>query len=126
MKELKAQIEKKFNITINIGMGNNILLASLACLKCFIESIEKKNNENNIINDIKAIFEEDNNISNDLISVENNEKDILSFLNNFPLEYLSNSENKYFEMEILLISIHMKYIIYLKKKIYIKKYFYFV
>ena len=97
LKELKAQIEKKFNITINIGMGNNILLASLACLKCFIESIEKKNNENNIINDIKAIFEEDNNISNDLISVENNEKDILSFLNNFPLEYLSNSENKYFE-----------------------------
>ena len=95
--ELKTQIEKKFNITINIGMGNNILLASLACLKCFIESIEKKNNENNIINDIKAIFEEDNNISNDLISVENNEKDILSFLNNFPLEYLSNSENKYFE-----------------------------
>ena len=97
LKELKAQIEKKFNITINIGMGNNILLTSLACLKCFIESIEKKNNENNIINDIKAIFEEDNNISNDLISVENNEKDILSFLNNFPLEYLSNSENKYFE-----------------------------
>ena len=97
LKELKTQIEKKFNITINIGMGNNILLASLACLKCFIESIEKKNNENNIINDIKAIFEEDNNISNDLISVENNEKDILSFLNNFPLEYLSNSENKYFE-----------------------------
>ena len=95
--ELKTQIEKKFNITINIGMGNNILLSSLACLKCFIESIEKKNNENNIINDIKAIFEEDNNISNDLISVENNEKDILSFLNNFPLEYLSNIENKYFE-----------------------------
>ena len=95
--ELKTQIEKKFNITINIGIGNNILLASLACLKCFIESIEKKNNENNIINDIKAIFEEDNNISNDLISVENNEKDILSFLNNFPLENLSNSENKYFE-----------------------------
>ena len=97
LNELKMQMEKKFNINIYIGIGNNILLASLASLKCFIESIENKNNENAIINDIKAIFEEDNSNSDNIVSIENNEKNILSFLNNFPLEYLSNSENKYFE-----------------------------
>ncbi len=90
-------MEKKFNINIYIGKGNNILLASLACLKCFIESIEKKNNESAIINDIKAIFEEENESNDYLVSIDNEEKSIISFLDKFPLEYFSNSENKYFE-----------------------------
>ena len=97
LNELKTQMEKKFNINIYIGKGNNILLASLACLKCFIESIEKKNNESAIINDIKAIFEEENESNDYLVSIDNEEKSIISFLDKFPLEYFSNSENKYFE-----------------------------
>ena len=96
LQELKIQMEQKFNIKIYIGKGNNILLASLACLKCFMESVEK-NDDSIIINDIKNLFENNTDKLYYLIEVENDEKSILSFLNEFPLEYLSNSENKYFE-----------------------------
>ena len=96
LQELKIQMEQKFNIKIYIGKGNNILLASLACLKCFMESVEK-NDDSIIINDIKNLFEDNTDKLYYLIEVENDEKSILSFLNEFPLEYLSNSENKYFE-----------------------------
>ena len=50
----------------------------------------------NFINDIKNLFEDNTDKLYYLIEVENDEKSILSFLNEFPLEYLSNSENKYF------------------------------
>ena len=96
LQELKIQMEQKFNIKIYIGKGNNILLASLACLKCFMESVEK-NDDSIIINDIKNLFEDNTDKLYYLIEMENDEKSILSFLNEFPLEYLSNSENKYFE-----------------------------
>jgi hypothetical protein len=88
LHKLKIEIEQKFNVNIFIGKGNNILLASLACLKCFVESTKNKNNESIIINDLNDIFE-DNDKSDYLITVENNEKSILSFMNKFPLEYLS-------------------------------------
>jgi hypothetical protein len=89
-------MEQKFNINIFIGKGNNALLASLASLKCYIESSQKKNNKNIILNDLNYLFEDHENYDF-LTSVENDEKSILSFLNTFPLEYLSNSENKYIE-----------------------------
>ena len=95
LHKLKIEIEQKFNINIFIGKGNNILLASLACLKCFIESTKNKNNESIVINDINDLFENDK--SDYLYSVENNSNSILSFMNKFPLEYLSMSDNKYFE-----------------------------
>ena len=96
LQELKLQMEQKFNINIFIGKGNNALLASLASLKCYIESNQKKNNKNIILNDLNYLFEDNENYDF-LTSVENDEKSILSFLNTFPLEYLSNSENKYIE-----------------------------
>ena len=96
LQELKLQMEQKFNINIFIGKGNNALLASLASLKCYIESSQKKNNKNIILNDLNYLFEDHENYDF-LTSVENDEKSILSFLNTFPLEYLSNSENKYIE-----------------------------
>jgi len=95
LHRLKIEIEQKFNINIFIGKGNNILLASLACLKCFVESIKNKNNESIVINDINDILE-DNDNNEYLISVRNDENSILSFMNKFPLEYLSMSDNKYF------------------------------
>ncbi len=96
LHKLKIEIEQKFNINIFIGKANNILLASLACLKCFVESTKNKNNESIIINDINDLFEENDN--NDyLISVKNDEKSILDFMNKYPLEYLTMSDNKYFE-----------------------------
>ena len=95
LHKLKIEIEQKFNINIFIGKGNNILLASLACLKCFIESTKNKNNESIVIYDINDLFENDK--SDYLYSVENNSNSILSFMNKFPLEYLSMSDNKYFE-----------------------------
>ena len=94
--KLKIIIEQKFNITIFMGKGNNILLASLACLKCFIESTKNKNNESIILNDINELFE-DNDRSDYLYSVKNDSKSILSFMNRFPLEYLEMGYNKYFE-----------------------------
>ena len=98
LQELKIQMEQNFNIKIYIGKGNNILLASLACLKCFMESVERNNDDDSIIiNDIKNLFEDNIEKLNYLMEVENDEKSIISFLNEFPLEYLSNSENKYFE-----------------------------
>ena len=96
LQELKLQMEQKFKINIFIGKGNNALLASLASLKCYIESNKKKNNANNSFYDINYLFEETDKYDF-LISVENDEKSILSFMDTFPLEYLSNSENKYFE-----------------------------
>lgn len=96
LQELKLQMEQKFNINIFIGKGNNALLASLASLKSYIESNQKKNDKNININDINYLFE-DNDYYDFLISIENDEKNILSFLNTYPLEYLSNSENKYIE-----------------------------
>ena len=96
LQELKLQMEQKFNINIFIGKGNNALLASLASLKCYIESNQKKNNKNIILNDLNYLFEDNENYDF-LTSIENDEKSILSFLNTFPLEYLSNSENKYIE-----------------------------
>ena len=96
LQELKLQIEKKFNSNIFIGKGNNALLASLASLKSYIESNQKKNDKNININDINYLFQ-NNNYYDFLISIENDEKNILSFLNSYPLEYLSNSENKYIE-----------------------------
>ena len=96
LQEIKLQMEQKFNINIFIGKGNNALLASLASLKCYIESNQKKNNKNIILNDLNYLFEDNENYDF-LTSVENDEKSILSFLNTFPLEYLSNSENKYIE-----------------------------
>ena len=96
LQELKLQMEQKFNINIFIGKGNNALLASLASLKSYIESNQKKNDKNININDINYLFE-DNDYYDFLISIENDEKNILSFLNSYPLEYLSNSENKYIE-----------------------------
>ena len=96
LQELKLQMEQKFNINIFIGKGNNALLASLASLKCYIESSQKKNNKNIILNDLNYLFEDNENYDF-LTSIENDEKSILSFLNTFPLEYLSNSENKYIE-----------------------------
>ena len=96
LQELKLQMEQKFNINIFIGKGNNALLASLASLKSYIESNQKKNDKNININDINYLFE-DNDYYDFLISIENDEKNILSFLNAYPLEYLSNSENKYIE-----------------------------
>ena len=89
-------MEQKFNINAFFGKSNNILLASFACLKCFVESAKNTNNESIAINDINDLFE--GNDKNDyLISVKNYEKSILSFMNKFPLEYLSMSYNKYFE-----------------------------
>ena len=96
LQTLKNELEQKFNITIFIGKGNNLLLASLACLKCFIETTKNKNNESIIINDIKDLIE-DNDNNEYLISVENNLDNILSFTKKFPIEYLSMSDNKYFE-----------------------------
>ena len=96
LQELKLQMEQKFNSNIFIGKGNNALLASLASLKSYIESNQKKNDKNININDINYLFE-DNDYYDFLISIENDEKNILSFLNSYPLEYLSNSENKYIE-----------------------------
>ena len=96
LQELKLQMEQKFNSNIFIGKGNNALLASLASLKSYIESNQKKNDKNININDINYLFE-DNDYYDFLISIENDEKNILSFLNAYPLEYLSNSENKYIE-----------------------------
>ena len=104
LHEIKLQMEQKFNIKVFIGKANNILLASLACLKCFIESIKNKNNESIIISDINDLFE-DNSSSDYLISIENDEKNILSFLDKFPFEYLSNSDNKYIENFKKLINI---------------------
>ena len=104
LQKFKLQIEQNFNINISIGKGNNALLASLACLKCFIDRNNKKNNKELNFSDIDCLFEE-NNKYEFLISVENNEKSILSFLNTFPLEYLSNSENKYIENFNTLINI---------------------
>ncbi len=104
LHEIKLQMEQKFNIKVFIGKANNILLASLACLKCFIESIKNKNNESIIISDINDLFE-DNSSSDYLISIENDEKNILSFLEKFPFEYLSNSDNKYIENFKKLINI---------------------
>ena len=95
LEELKIQMEQKFNVSIFIGKGNNILLSSLACLKCFIEYHKNKNNDIIKINDIQDLFEENDKLDF-LISIENDEKSILNFLNEFPLEYLLSSENKYF------------------------------
>lgn len=96
LHSLKIEMEQKFNINVFFGKSNNILLASFACLKCFVESAKNKNNESIVINDINDLFE-DNDKNDYLISVENDEKSILSFMNKFPLEYLSMSYNKYFE-----------------------------
>ena len=96
LEDLKIQMEQKFNVSIFIGKGNNILLSSLACLKCFIEYHKNKNNHIIKINDIQDLFEENDKLDF-LISIENDEKSILNFLNEFPLEYLLSSENKYFE-----------------------------
>ena len=104
LHEIKLQMEQKFNIKVFIGKANNILLASLACLKCFVESTKNKNNESIIISDINDLFE-DNSSSDYLISIENDEKNILSFLDKFPFEYLSNSDNKYIENFKKLINI---------------------
>ena len=96
LHELKIEIEQKFNVKIFIGKGNNILLASLACLKCFVESTKNKNNESIVINDFNDIFE-NNDKDEYLTTVENDENSISTFMNKFPLEYLSMSDNKYFE-----------------------------
>jgi hypothetical protein len=93
---MKIEMEQKFNINAYFGKSNNILLASFACLKCFIESSKTKNNESIIINDINELFE-DNDKSDFLISIKNDEDSILSFMNKFPLEYLSMSYNAYFD-----------------------------
>ena len=95
LQEMKIELEQKFNTTVFIGKGNNILLASLACLKCFIETTKNKNNESITISDISDLFE-DNDKSDYLLLVENNQKNILSFTNKFLIEYLSMSDNKYF------------------------------
>ena len=93
---IKIEMEQKFNINVYFGKSNNILLASFACLKCFIESSKTKNNESIIINDINELFE-DNDKIDFLISIKNDEDSILSFMNKFPLEYLSMSYNAYFD-----------------------------
>ena len=97
LNELKLQMEQKFNITIFMGKGNNVLLASLASLKCFMESNKKMNDKNLNTFDLNNLFEDNEDRVDYLVSVENDEKKILLFLDSFPLEYFSNSENKYFE-----------------------------
>ena len=104
LHKMKIQIEQNFNINISIGKGNNALLASLACLKCFIEKSNKKSNQKINFNDTNYLFENENKYDF-LISVENNENSIITFLNTFPLEYLANSENKYIENFNKLINI---------------------
>ena len=104
LHKMKIQIEQNFNINISIGKGNNALLASLACLKCFIEKSNKKSNQTINFNGTNYLFENENKYDF-LISVENNENSIISFLNTFPLEYLANSENKYIENFNRLINI---------------------
>ena len=93
---MKIEMEQKFNINVYFGKSNNILLASFACLKCFIESAKNRSNESIIINDINELFE-DNDKSDFIISIKNDEDSILSFMNKFPLEYLSMSYNAYLD-----------------------------
>jgi len=93
---MKIEMEQKFSINVYFGKSNNILLASFSCLKCFIESVKNKNNDSIIINDINELFE-DNDKSDFLISIKNDEESIFSFMNKFPLEYLSMSYNVYFD-----------------------------
>ena len=94
LHSIKIEMQQKFNINIYIGKANNILLSTLACLKCFVESTKNKNNDSIVINDINDILNDID--KNDyLCTVNNNEKSILSFINNFPFEYLSMDENIY-------------------------------
>ena len=103
---MKIEMEQKFDINVYFGKSNNILLASFACLKCFIESSKTKNNESIIINDINELFEE-NDKCDFLISIKNDEDSILSFMNKFPLEYLSMSYNAYLD-KLLIKNINEK------------------
>ena len=93
---MKIEMEQKFDINVYFGKSNNILLASFACLKCFIESAKNRSNESIIINDINELFE-DNDKSDFMISIKNDEDSILSFMSKFPLEYLSMSYNSYLD-----------------------------